>query len=129
MKITSAGCTPYVSVDYEAAVIHISGRSTPFDAGIFFLPLHEMIRIFGEEKKEVTINFDLEYADNASCNSICEMISKVEELQYTGMKAHVNWNYDTTAADNNIIRDLGQHLSQNHKVAIRFNQSPAFHNA
>ncbi|MGB3467355.1 MAG: SiaC family regulatory phosphoprotein [Cyclobacteriaceae bacterium] len=127
MKITSAGSTPYVSVDYEAGVIHISGRSTPFNAGIFFLPLYEMIKIIGEEQKTLTLNFDLEYADNESCNSICGIIRKVEELQYRGLKARVNWNYESNTG-NSVIKDLGRHLSDNHSVNIEFNKTSAYSN-
>lgn len=126
MKVTSAESTPYVSVDFETGMIHISGKSTPYDADIFFLPLVEMIKLFDEEKKELTLNFDLEYADDASCKCIAGVMQTLEELRYTGLNAHVIWNYELASVGKR-IKKLGDDLSRRYAVDFTFsnNNSPS----
>ena len=122
MKVTSAEGTPYVSVDFETGMIHISGKSTPFDADIFFLPLVEMIRLFDDEKKDLTLNFDLEFADNASRKCIAEVIEAVEQLKYTGLNTQVVWNCEFNKI-NQDIKNLGVKLSERYAVDFVFSDN------
>lgn len=122
MKVTSAESTPYVSVDFETGMIHISGKSTPFNADIFFLPLVEMIKLFNQERKDLTLNFDLEYADEASCKCIAGVIETLQDLKYTGINTQVIWNYEYREKGA-IIKKLGDELSQRYSVDFVFSDS------
>ena len=122
MKVTSAESTPYVSVDFDTGMIHISGKSTPFNADIFFLPLVEMIKLFDRESKNLTLNFDLEYVDDASCKCIAGVIETLEDLKYTGINTQVIWNYEFKGNGAKVKR-LGDELSQRYAVDFVFSDS------
>lgn len=86
--------TPHVMLDPANGILKFSGKSLPEDVDEFYLPLETWIREYIKyPRKNLTVNFKMDYFNTASLKKILDILSLVKNLSTTGTKVVIKWNY------------------------------------
>lgn len=94
IKKAGSDDTPKVTLDKDADVFEISGRSLPEDVVAFYQPILDWIDEYKEEPLEKTVfNFKLEYFNTASSKLLLDVLLKLEEVYEAGNDVCVKWHY------------------------------------
>lgn len=105
---------PNISKDANNGVVSFSGISMMEDAMDFYKPLKEWIGQHLKSKKELVIEFELNYFNSSSAKQFIQLISILEDDQYHGK---VIWKYPN---DHVNMYDRGKELEAILDVPFEF---------
>jgi hypothetical protein len=92
--------TPAVTIDYEAGIFEISGKSLPEDSVGFYIPVDSALRKYIDNPKpKTTINLRLTYLNSSSQKRILELVSLFRDLSEKDMDLKINWYYSKDDED------------------------------
>ena len=86
--------TPGISIEPDAGIIQISGRSIPDNPISFYQPVFDSIdqyKLCPKEKTEVSIN--LEYFNTSSLECLYMLFSKLAAINQPGKLINIHWYY------------------------------------
>jgi hypothetical protein len=86
--------TPEIHFKSQEGLLHVSGRSLPEDAFLFYEPVHAWLQQYSEKTHEKTeCFFNLEYFNTSSAKQIFKLIQALSHLSKR-MAVNVYWSYD-----------------------------------
>jgi len=90
-----SGDTPKITLDKEANVFEICGKSFPENAVEFYSPVIKWINEYAQSPNPETIfTINLDYFNSSSSKKIFEILMKLEQITTTGGNILVKWYYD-----------------------------------
>ncbi len=94
IKIQGTEDTPKIILDAENDIMEISGRSLPEDVAVFYEPVLNWLKEYGENPNERTIfHFRLTYFNTASSKLLLDILMILEELKEKGNDVLIKWHY------------------------------------
>jgi len=106
LEIQATEDAPYVFMDADEGFFEIKGKSFPPDVSKFYQPVINWLdKYCSEGKKEMNVNFKLEYFNTSSSKLLLDILYKLEEIDQEGNKVIVNWYYPE---DDEEILDIGE---------------------
>lgn len=94
IKIQGTEDTPKIILDAENEIMEISGRSLPEDVAVFYEPVLNWLKEYGENPNEHTIfHFRLTYFNTASSKLLLDILMILEELKEKGNDVLIKWHY------------------------------------
>ncbi len=94
LKIAGTEDSPHITLDLDASVMEISGRSLPEDVNTFYEPVLSWIEEYSKNPQESTVfNFKLSYFNTASSKVILDILTQFEEMIEEGHRVLVRWHY------------------------------------
>ena len=94
--LTIAGTedSPQVTLDLNANILELSGRSLPEDVNTFYEPVLSWIEEYSKSPLPSTVfNFKLTYFNTASSKIILDILTQFEEMIEEGHRVLVRWHY------------------------------------
>lgn len=94
LKIEGTEDSPQITLDLDANILEISGRSLPEDVNTFYEPVLSWIEEYSKSPLPSTIfNFKLTYFNTASSKVILDILTQFEEMIEDGHKVLVRWQF------------------------------------
>jgi hypothetical protein len=86
--------SPQVTLDLNANILELSGRSLPEDVNTFYEPVLDWIEEYSKNPLPNTVfNFKLTYFNTASSKVILDILTQFEEMTEEGHQVLVRWHY------------------------------------
>ena len=86
--------SPQITLDLNANILEISGRSLPEDVNTFYEPILSWIEEYSKNPlPSTTFNFKLTYFNTASSKVILDILTEFEEMIEEGHKVLVRWYF------------------------------------
>jgi hypothetical protein len=86
--------SPQVTLDLNANILELSGRSLPEDVNTFYEPVLSWIEEYSKSPLPSTVfNFKLTYFNTASSKVILDILTQFEEMIEEGHQVLVRWHY------------------------------------
>ena len=86
--------SPQITLDLNANILEISGRSLPEDVNTFYEPILSWIEEYSKNPlPSTTFNFKLTYFNTASSKVILDILTQFEEMIEEGHKVLVRWYF------------------------------------
>lgn len=86
--------SPQVTLDLNANILELSGRSLPEDVNTFYEPVLSWIEEYSKNPLPSTVfNFKLTYFNTASSKVILDILTHFEEMIEEGHQVLVRWHY------------------------------------
>lgn len=86
---------PKITLDKEASMFEICGKSFPENAVEFYSPIIKWIKEYIQNPNSETIfTINLEYFNSSSSKKIFEILMELESIKTSGGKILVKWYYD-----------------------------------
>ena len=86
--------SPQITLDLNANILEISGRSLPEDVNTFYEPILSWIEEYSKNPLPSTIfNFKLTYFNTASSKVILDILTEFEEMIEEGHQVLVRWYF------------------------------------
>ena len=105
---------PKVEKDFEEGILSISGISMMEDAMSFYNPLKLWVSEFLSVNNSMVFDFNLEYFNSSSAKQLIQLISLIEEDNFSGK---VIWRYPNHES---ILQDRGKELEAILDVEFEF---------
>ncbi len=106
--------TPKITLNKEAALFEISGRSLPEDSAEFYAPILEWLGKYKEDSNpETKFHFKLEYFNTASSKLILDILSVLEDIEGTT----IIWYYHEDDED---MEEAGEEFSDLVDIEFEF---------
>jgi hypothetical protein len=94
LKIAGTEDSPHITLDLDASIMEISGRSLPEDVNTFYEPVLSWIEEYSKNPLDSTVfNFKLSYFNTASSKVILDILTQFEEMIEEGHRVLVRWHY------------------------------------
>ncbi len=88
--------TPMVVASWKKGTIDFSGIANPDDVFLIFKPLYKWLDLhFASNKKQLTLNFQLEYINNSFSLAILDLFRQLNTKFEEGINIEVNWFYNS----------------------------------
>jgi hypothetical protein len=86
--------SPQITLDLNANIMEISGRSLPEDVNTFYEPTLSWIEEYSKNPlPSTTFNFKLTYFNTASSKVILDILTEFEEMIEEGHQVLVRWHF------------------------------------
>ncbi len=86
--------SPQITLDLNANIMEISGRSLPEDVNTFYEPTLSWIEEYSKNPMpSTTFNFKLTYFNTASSKIILDILTQFEEMIEEGHQVLVRWHF------------------------------------
>jgi hypothetical protein len=86
--------SPQITLDLNANILEISGRSLPEDVNTFYEPTLSWIEEYSKNPlPSTTFNFKLTYFNTASSKVILDILTEFEEMIEEGHQVLVRWHF------------------------------------
>ena len=86
--------SPQITLDLNANIMEISGRSLPEDVNTFYEPTLSWIEEYSKNPMpSTTFNFKLTYFNTASSKVILDILTEFEEMIEEGHQVLVRWHF------------------------------------
>ncbi len=90
-----SGDIPNITLDKEANVFEIYGKSFPENAAEFYSPIIKWIKEYTQSPNPQTVfTINLEYFNSSSSKKLFEILMNLEQITTTGGNILVKWYYD-----------------------------------
>lgn len=100
LSIEGTNKTPSISLDPDAGVVEIKGRSIPENSIEFYRPIVEWLDEYAKSpNKKTTVNVQLEYFNTSSSKCILDIFKKLESLKKARNEVIINWYYEEDDED------------------------------
>ena len=94
LKITETEDSPKVTLDLDANIMELEGRSLPEDVNTFYEPVLSWLEEYSKSPLENTVfNFRLTYFNTASSKIILDILTQFEEMIEEGHQVLVRWHF------------------------------------
>jgi len=94
LKITETEDSPQVTLDLDANIMELEGRSLPEDVNTFYEPVLSWLEEYSKSPLENTVfNFRLTYFNTASSKIILDILTQFEEMIEEGHQVLVRWHF------------------------------------
>jgi hypothetical protein len=92
--------SPTITLDLNADIMELAGRSLPEDVNTFYEPVLSWIEEYARNPLPSTVfNFKLTYFNTASSKVILDILTQFEEMIEDGHKVLVRWHYPAEDED------------------------------
>jgi hypothetical protein len=92
--------SPSITLDLNADIMELAGRSLPEDVNTFYEPVLSWIEEYARNPLPSTVfNFKLSYFNTASSKVILDILTQFEEMIEDGHKVLVRWHYPAEDED------------------------------
>ena len=92
--------TPFISFDYDNAVMEMKGRSTPENSVEYYEPILEWLDNYkANPKGTTTVNVQFEYFNTSSSKCILDVMKRFVEIKNNGSEVIVNWYFEEDDED------------------------------
>jgi hypothetical protein len=92
--------SPTITLDLNADIMELAGRSLPEDVNTFYEPVLSWIEEYARNTLPSTVfNFKLTYFNTASSKVILDILTQFEEMIEDGHKVLVRWHYPAEDED------------------------------
>jgi len=109
--------TPEINFNAETGILSISGESYPENAFELYKNVFEWLNLFFQQKRNVVINFRLEYFNTSSSKCILDILDLLEEYQNQSGKVEINWFY--REGDDDILEN-GEEFAEDLSIPFNF---------
>ncbi|MFL5765611.1 MAG: DUF1987 domain-containing protein [Bacteroidia bacterium] len=118
IEIQASNNTPHIIFDADKNIYLIEGKSFPEDSKEFYRPMIEWMEEFkSENPSAISISFNLFYLSSSSIISVKQLLMKVVDLNASGAKTTIVWNYDE---DDDDIKKTGEDYQKLTKLNFEF---------
>ena len=94
LKIIGTEDSPQVTLDLDANIMELEGRSLPEDVNTFYEPVLSWLEEYSKSPLENTVfNFKLTYFNTASSKVILDILTQFEEMIEEGHQVLVRWHF------------------------------------
>jgi len=94
LKITETEDSPKVTLDLDANIMELEGRSLPEDVNTFYEPVLSWLEEYSKSPLENTVfTFKLTYFNTASSKVILDILTQFEEMIEEGHQVLVRWHF------------------------------------
>jgi hypothetical protein len=94
LKIEVTEDSPQITLDLDANILEISGRSLPEDVNTFYEPVLSWIEEYSKNPLPSTVfDFKLTYFNTASSKVILDILTQFEEMIEDGHKVLIRWHF------------------------------------
>ena len=94
LKIVGTEDSPNVTLDLDANIMELEGRSLPEDVNTFYEPVLSWLEEYSKSPLENTVfNFKLTYFNTASSKVILDILTQFEEMIEEGHQVLVRWHF------------------------------------
>ena len=100
LKITGTEDSPQITLDLNANILELEGRSLPEDVNTFYEPLLSWIEEYSKDPMPNTVfDFKLTYFNTASSKIILDILVQFEDMIEDGHHVMVRWHYEEEDED------------------------------
>jgi len=93
LKIVGTEDSPQITLDLDANIMELEGRSLPEDVNTFYEPVLSWLEEYSKNPLENTVfNFKLTYFNTASSKVILDILTQFEEMIEEGHQVLVRWH-------------------------------------
>ena len=94
LKIDGTEDSPTVTLDLDANIMVLEGRSLPEDVNTFYEPVLSWLEEYSKNPLDNTVfNFKLSYFNTASSKVILDILTQFEEMIEEGHHVLVRWHF------------------------------------
>lgn len=113
IHIQKTKASPEIIMDFSKGTLDISGESYPENAMSFYKPLFEWLKTVIDSKKQITINFKLDYFNTSTSKCVIDILDMVDKYHTTGGSVKINWYYKE---DDDDMMETGEEFSSDLKA-------------
>jgi len=93
LKIVGTEDSPQITLDLDANIMELEGRSLPEDVNTFYEPVLSWLEEYSKNPlKNTVFNFKLTYFNTASSKVILDILTQFEEMIEEGHQVLVRWH-------------------------------------
>lgn len=105
--------SPEVIMDFDKGILDIIGESYPENAVGFYKPVFDWLNSAISAKKELTVNFRLDYFNTSSSKCVIDILDILDKYFADSGKIEVKWYYKE---DDDDMLETGEEFSSDIKV-------------
>ncbi len=105
--------SPEVIMDFDKGILDIIGESYPENAVGFYKPVFDWLNSAISAKKELTVNFRLDYFNTSSSKCVIDILDILDKYFADSGKVEVKWYYKE---DDDDMLETGEEFSSDIKV-------------
>jgi len=110
LKIVGTEDSPNVTLDLDANIMELEGRSLPEDVNTFYEPVLSWLEEYSKSPLENTVfNFKLTYFNTASSKVILDILTQFEEMIEEGHQVLVRWHFPDEDED---MQEAGEEYAE-----------------
>ncbi len=116
--IASTDDTPSITLDKDANLFEIDGRSFPENADKFFEPVISWLSEYAAQPNaSTTFNLKINYFNTATSKHLYNLVFQLDKINTAGNPVEILWFYDD---DDEYMLDVGEELADMVSVPFKF---------
>lgn len=113
IHIQKTKASPEIIMNFQNGSLDITGESYPENAMSFYKPVFDWLKSAIDSKKELLINFKLDYFNTSTSKCVIDILDMVDKYHGSGGIVKIKWYYKE---DDDDMMETGEEFSSDLKA-------------